>query len=97
MPFQERYGAVLSTMADGMGDLSFASPEWVEAAREALGAEAEKLHDELSKRTSGELPADFDPTIKSKWAAPQGFDRNDTYDPSWVRYDEVDIYGVALI
>ena len=42
MPIQERYGAVLSTMADGIGDLSFASPEWVEAAREALGAEAGK-------------------------------------------------------
>ena len=51
------------------------------------------LHDELSKRTSGELPADFDETIKSEWATPQGFDRTTDYDPSWVRYDHVDIYG----
>lgn len=93
MPIQERYGAVLSTMADGIGDLSFASPEWVEAAREALGAEAEKLHDELSKRTSGELPADFDETIVPQWATPLRFDRSETYDPSWLRYHKVDIYG----
>lgn len=54
------------------------------------------LHDELSKRTSGELPADYDPTIKTEWATPQGFDRNPTYDPSWIRYDKVDIYGNPL-
>ncbi len=51
------------------------------------------LHDELSKRTSGELPSDFDQTIKPEWAAPQSFDRRADYDPSWLRYDKVDIYG----
>ena len=34
------------------------------------------LHDELSKRTSGELPADFHQTVKPQWAAPQKFDRD---------------------
>ena len=51
------------------------------------------LHDELAKRTSGELPSDFDTAIKREWATPQGFDRSATYDPSWARYDKVDIYG----
>jgi len=51
------------------------------------------LHDELSKRTSGELPADYDPDIKPEWATPQGFDRDPGYDASWLRYDKVDIYG----
>lgn len=51
------------------------------------------LHDELSKRTSGELPADFDATIKPQWATPQRFDRSESYDPSWLRYARVDIYG----
>ena len=50
------------------------------------------LHDELSKRTSGELPADFDKNTEP-WATPQQFDRRPDYDPSWLRYDEVDIYG----
>jgi len=51
------------------------------------------LHDELSKRTSGELPADFDAGVKPEWAEVQAFDRNAAYDPSWLRYDKVDIYG----
>ncbi len=54
------------------------------------------LHDELSKRTSGELPADYDQSIKSAWATPQEFDRGPDYDPSWLRYDRVDIYGEPL-
>jgi hypothetical protein len=54
------------------------------------------LHDEMSRRTSGELPVDFDPNIKPEWAARQGFDRSPDYDPSWLRYDKVDIYGEAL-
>ena len=54
------------------------------------------LHDELSKRTSGDLPADYDPDVKADWAIPQGFDRDPGYDPSWLRYDEVDIYGEPL-
>lgn len=51
------------------------------------------LHDELSKRTSGELPADFDDSLKDAWSTPQSFDRDTHYDASWLRYDEVDIYG----
>ena len=51
------------------------------------------LHDELSKRTSGELPADFDESIRDEWATAQHFDRRTDYDPSWLKYDEVDIYG----
>ncbi|MYD43387.1 MAG: hypothetical protein F4W90_05795 [Gammaproteobacteria bacterium] len=54
------------------------------------------LHDELSKRTSGELPSDYDASIPAKWGTPQQFDRHPAYDPSLLRYDEVDIYGNAL-
>lgn len=50
------------------------------------------LHDELSKRTSSELPADFDDTIKEAWAKPNAFDRDPGYE-SWVCYDQFDIYG----
>ncbi len=51
------------------------------------------LHDELGKRTSGELPADYDASLDDAWAQPQAFDRDAAYDPSWVRYDAFDIYG----
>jgi len=51
------------------------------------------LHDELSKRTTGELPVDFDQNIESRWSEPQLFDRPADYDPSWLRFDQVDIYG----
>lgn len=54
------------------------------------------LHDELSKRTSGDLPADYDLDVKPDWAVPRAFDRDPDYDPSWLRYDEVDIYGDPL-
>jgi hypothetical protein len=54
------------------------------------------LHDEMSKRTSGELPADFDPDIKKEWATPQRFDRCAGYDKSWLRFNKVDIYGEPL-
>lgn len=54
------------------------------------------LHDELSKRTSGELPSDYDKSIPSKWGDAQTFDRDPDYDPSLLRYDEVDIYGNPL-
>ena len=50
------------------------------------------LHDELSKRTSGELPSDF-LEVKDTWRVVQNFDRQPTYDPGWLRYDKVDIYG----
>ncbi|MEZ7909059.1 MAG: hypothetical protein QMC26_12365 [Pseudomonadales bacterium] len=51
------------------------------------------LHDELSMRTSGELPSDYDDSIKAVWAKPTLFDREPGYDASWVLYDQVDIYG----
>lgn len=69
------------------------SPSGKGAMPPELGRIFVPLHDELGKRTSGELPADFDPGIKEEWAAPQGFDRRPDYDPSWLRYDKVDIYG----
>ena len=34
--------------------------------------------------------------MKADWAIPQAFDRHPDYDPSWLRYDEVDIYGEPL-
>ncbi len=51
------------------------------------------LHDELSRRTSGELPADYELDVRPQWSDPQRFDRDPNYDPSWLCYDEVDIYG----
>jgi hypothetical protein len=58
-----------------------------------LGGVMEVLHDEMSKRTAGDLPSDYDDSIKSEWATPNQFDRPDGYDKSWLRYDEVDIFG----
>ena len=55
------------------------------------------LHDELSKRTSGELPLDYDTTLKPDWSEPQSFDRHPEYDPTLLRYDEVDIYGSSSV
>ena len=39
---------LLAAMADGIGDLAFASKEWVDAAREALDAAITKHADGLS-------------------------------------------------
>ncbi len=60
---------------------------------EGLGRVMGVLHEELSKRTSGELPSDYDQTIKAAWATPQNFDRDPGYDSSWSLYDRFDIYG----
>jgi len=57
-----------------------------------LGRVFAVLHDELSKRSSGELPLDFIEGLKPAWATPQSFDRDPGYE-SWVKYDEFDIYG----
>ena len=43
--------------------------------------------------TAGELPGDYDDSVKSEWATPNQFDRPDGYDKSWLKYDEVDIFG----
>jgi hypothetical protein len=62
----------------------------------ALARIFKPLHDLLSRRTSGELPVDYDASLKSEWAAPQAFDRASSYDPSWIRYDKVDIHGQPI-
>jgi hypothetical protein len=58
-----------------------------------LGKVMMVLHDELSKRTTGCLPCDYDTDLKPEWSAPPSFDRDPGYDKSWLKYDEVDIYG----
>lgn len=58
-----------------------------------LSAIMSVLHDELSYRTSGELPSDYDDSIRSEWSASQKFDRPAGYDASWLLYDRFDIYG----
>ena len=60
---------------------------------EALARIFAPLHDELSIRTAGDLPSDYDPSIKEAWAKPNLFDRDPGYDASWVLYDQMDIYG----
>ena len=72
------------------------SPSGKGAMPPALARVFMPLHDELSKRTSGELPSDFDTNVKPEWATPQRFDRDPDYDPSWLRYHQFDIYGNPL-
>lgn len=60
---------------------------------DALSRVFRPLHDELSKRTSGEIPADYETNVDDRWAGAQSFDRRADYDPSWLRYDKVDIFG----
>ncbi|MEM7080830.1 MAG: hypothetical protein AAF513_19600 [Pseudomonadota bacterium] len=76
----------------GKAPVEQSSPSGRGEMPKALARVFAPLHDELSKRTAGELPADFDDTIRSAWAAPVSFDRPEDYE-SWVRYDRVDIYG----
>ena len=57
-----------------------------------LGRVMMVLHDELSKRSSGELPSDYG-EVRHRWRDQPRFDREDQYDPSWLKYDEYDIYG----
>ena len=54
------------------------------------------LHDELSKRTSGELPSDFSSDLPPSWSQSAGFDRKDDYSEGWLRYDKVNLYGEAI-
>ena len=79
--------------ATGQLPVTQSSPSGGGTMPAALGRVFLPLHDELSKRTSGELPADYLSGIKAEWSTAQGFDRRPDYDPSWVRYDEFDIYG----
>ena len=63
---------------------------------EDLGIVFLPLHDELSKRTAGDLPSDYQTPQSQAWGTPQSFDRHPDYDPNLLRYDEVDIYGNPL-
>jgi hypothetical protein len=58
-----------------------------------MGLVMRVLHDELSKRTSGELPSDYYDYVPEKWGTAMAFDRSDSYDSSWVLYDQFNIYG----
>ncbi len=60
-----------------------------------LGRVMAVLHDELSKRSSGELPSDYE-EVRDKWQEAPSFDRESSYDPSWLKYDQFDIYGNPL-
>ena len=44
------------------------------------------------------MPADFEARDHEPplWHSPQSFDRTGAYDASWLRYDEVDIFGDPL-
>ena len=77
---------------DGEPPVQQSSPSGKGRMPQALMRVFAVLHDELSKRTSGELPVDYD-DLRDDWARPQPFDRDADYDPTWVRYDAVDIYG----
>jgi len=57
-----------------------------------LGRAMRVLHDELSMRSSSELPCDFDDTLKPEWSLQPVFDRDPGFE-SWVTYDKFDIYG----
>lgn len=58
-----------------------------------LGRVMMVLHDELSKRSSGDLPIDYEADIREQWQTKPLFDRHPDYDPTWLKYDEFDIYG----
>ncbi|MDA0791697.1 MAG: hypothetical protein O2780_19850 [Proteobacteria bacterium] len=58
-----------------------------------LGRVMMVLHDELSRRTAGDIPSDYDDSVKPQWSEPQGFDRPEGYDKTWLKYDQFDIYG----
>ena len=51
------------------------------------------LHDELSKRSSGELPSDFSSDLSPAWSQSAEFDRKEGYSKGWLRYDKVNLYG----
>ncbi len=46
-PPVERTSVVLAAMAEGIGDLTYASPEWVDVAKESMSAAATKYADGL--------------------------------------------------
>lgn len=54
------------------------------------------LHDELSKRSSGELPVDY-LDVRDQWSSVPKFDREENYDPTWLKYSEFDVYGNPIV
>ena len=76
----------------GRAPVEMTNPSGAGDMPEALAKVFVPLHDELAKRTSGELPADFLGDRAGGLDA-QSFDRDAGYDTSWLRYDKVDIYG----
>lgn len=84
--------SLLEVMADGIGELTPSGKGQmpVELARIFM-----PLHDEMAKRTSGELPAYYDNSNNPEWSTAQRF-RTDGYDAGWLRFDKVDIYGNDL-
>lgn len=91
---RDRYAKLAFSPPEGTKDfpVSQTSPSGKGRMPEALMRVFAVLHDELSKRTSGELPSDFE-AHDAEWAKPQPFDRQPGYDASWLCYDKVDIYG----
>lgn len=79
--------------AEGNAPVNQSSPSNGGPMPPDLGRVFLPLHDELSKRTSSELPSDFDTGLDKRWTQPQVFDRDPSFDKSWLRYDEFDIYG----
>lgn len=77
--------------ADGELPVTQSSPSGKGAMPPSLMRVFAPLHDELSKRTSGDLPVDYDDAFAD--FGPRAFDRQDGYDKTWLRYDEFDIYG----
>lgn len=78
---------------DGSGEYPVrqSSPSGKGPMPRALMRVFEPLHDELSKRTAGDLPADYE--ADSPPPDPLPFDRAEGYDKSWLRFDKFDIYG----
>ena len=78
---------------DGKPPVNQSSPSGGGPMSQELGRIFIPLHDELSKRTSSELPLDFEQDVEERWADAQPFDRDSSFDKSWLCYDTVDIYG----
>ncbi|MCY4655855.1 MAG: hypothetical protein OXC80_03465 [Gammaproteobacteria bacterium] len=88
--------AAFAARADGVLPVNQSSPSGGSPMSPELGKIFVPLHDELSKRTSSELPSDFDDGIEERWRTPQSFDRDPSFDKTWLRYEQYDIYGDEL-
>jgi hypothetical protein len=92
---QTAYLATAFSVDTGEGNppVKQSTPEQKKPMPDGLKIVMGVLHDELSKRSSGELPSDYDKSVRAEWAAHQAFDRDPGYDASWLLYDQFDIYG----